>query len=326
MNRLFRLSLILLTALGTTFPSAGLAQAVDSPTRSDPYRIGIFPANGNFGEENRSTQEEQSADILRERIQQQKGFEIAFSTYDSDLNLPPIRGGSGSVWTYDANRMKPKMSAIRRLARERKLDGVVMAWGDTPDGWGLGFVGENPKNPVFLYMIDVERGKLYLRKGTFADVGRMSQQVFSDFLKIRPQVIASVKRESVPRPTQPAPQTTPYRIAIFPFEGTGCVGQNRPSHEKFAAELGALIAKNGSLKLAYSYYDKDLNQPPIRKPGRLWAGSKPNVARVSSPSKTHRVDAVVMYWRPSTGVGKCINRMPPFPIHVYVQGDSERRN
>ncbi len=228
------------------------------------------------------------------------------------------------MWTYDANRMKPKMSAIRRLARERKLDGVVMAWGDTPDGWGLGFVGENPKNPVFLYMIDVERGKLYLRKGTFADVGRMSQQVFSDFLKIRPQVIASVKRESVPRPTQPAPQTTPYRIAIFPFEGTGCVGQNRPTDEKFAAELGALIAKNGSLKLAYSYYDKVLNQPPIRKPGQLWAGSRPNVARVSSLGEAHRVDAVVTYWRPSTGIGYCTDRMPPYPIHVYII-DTQRK-
>ncbi len=42
MNRLFRLSLIVLTALGTTFPSAGLAQAVDSPTRSTPYKIAIF--------------------------------------------------------------------------------------------------------------------------------------------------------------------------------------------------------------------------------------------------------------------------------------------
>ena len=128
--------------------------------------------------------------------------------------------------------------------------------------------------------------------------------------------------QAVDSPTR----STPYKIAIFPFESdTDCIGRSRPSHEKLAAELGALITRHDSLRLAYSYYDKDLNQPPIRKAGQLWAGTRPNVARVSSLGKTHRVDAVVTYWRPAVGISYCTDRMPPYPIHVYIIDVTQRK-
>jgi hypothetical protein len=120
---------------------------------------------------------------------------------------------------------------------------------------------------------------------------------------------------------------TAYKIAIFPFDGTGCVGRNRPADEKFAAQLGALITRNGSMKLAYSYYDSSLNHPPIKNLRRLWKGSKPNLTQVVSAGETHGVDAIVMYWRPtsSPGIPYCEGRMPPFPIEVYVIDVKQRK-
>lgn len=118
-----------------------------------------------------------------------------------------------------------------------------------------------------------------------------------------------------------------YKIAIFPFETDDkCVGQIRLSDDKFANQLGALITSNNSLTLAYSHYDKYLNHPPIKRPGRLWKGSKPNLAQVISLGETRRVDAVVMYWRAtSTGGVYCTDRMPPFPIDVYVIDVQQRK-
>ena len=149
------------------------------------YKIGIFPAAGNFGQENRGTQEERSADILREEIGQASALELTYSFYHSELNVPAIRVQS-SVWAYDGNNEKPKVSAIRELGKERNLDGIVLAFGDTPDGWGFGLDGENPQNPVILYMVNAKTGEVYLRKGIFADVHHMAEEVFADFLTNRP--------------------------------------------------------------------------------------------------------------------------------------------
>jgi hypothetical protein len=168
----------------TPTPSA----AIPKDAASKHYKIGIFPAAGNFGQENRGTQEERSADILREEIGQASALELTYSFYHSELNVPAIRV-QGSVWAYDGNDEKPKVSAIRELGRERNLDGVVLAFGDTPGGWGFGLGGENPQNPVTLYMVNTKTGQVYLRKGTFADVHHMAEEVFADFLKNRPEAV-----------------------------------------------------------------------------------------------------------------------------------------
>jgi hypothetical protein len=121
---------------------------------------------------------------------------------------------------------------------------------------------------------------------------------------------------------------TAYKIAIFPFDGTGCVGRgSRPADEKFAAQLGALITRNDAMKLAYSYYDSSLNHPPIKNRRRLWKGSKPNLTQVVSAGETHGVDAIVMYWRPTPSVGNpdCEGHRPPFPIEVYVIDVKQRK-
>ena len=168
------------TPASTPAPSAAIPKDA-----SKHYKIGIFPAAGNFGQQNRGTQEERSADILREEIGQASAFELTYSFYHSELNVPAIRV-QGSVWAYEGNDERPKVSAIRELGRERNLDGVVLAFGDTPDGWGVGLDGENPQNPVTLYMVNARTGEVYFRKGTFADVHHMAEEVFADFLTNRP--------------------------------------------------------------------------------------------------------------------------------------------
>jgi hypothetical protein len=309
-------------------PSPGTT--IPKEATSKRYKIGIFPATGNFGMENRGTQENQSADIIRATISQNSVLDLRYSAYHSGLNMPQI--SAGSVWDYRGNRQEPRISAIRKLARERNLDAVVLARGDTPGGWGFGGGLEDPRNPVSLYLIIIETGRVFKRKGTFADVGRMAEQLLAGLLATHPTVVATtpqikkgVKAVSVGQ--KPA-TFTPYKIATFPFgSDSKCIGESRPSDEKFASELSAIIARNDSLKLAYSYYDSRLNQPPIKKPGRLWNGSKPNLTQVFSLGQTQGVDAVVMYWRAesSPGIPYCTSRMPPFPVDVYVIDVKQRK-
>jgi hypothetical protein len=42
---------------------------------------------------------------------------------------------------------------------------------------------------MILYMVNTETGQVYLRKGTFADVHHMAEEVFADFLKNRPEAV-----------------------------------------------------------------------------------------------------------------------------------------
>jgi len=123
-------------------------------------------------------------------------------------------------------------------------------------------------------------------------------------------------------PTIEKRTTTPFKVAIFPFgSDTECIGRSRPSHKKLASEVETLIKANDSLTLAYSYYNKDRNYSPIKKPERLWArrGAKPEAAKVFSLGEARGVDAVVTYWRARAGPNTyCEERMPPFRIDVHV--------
>jgi hypothetical protein len=188
--------------------TAKAAPAIQKGTVSRPYKIGIFPAAGDFGHLNRGTQEEQTADLLRKQIKTSGQFVLAYSYYHDYLSEPKIKAPD-KVWADAGFRKKPNLDQIYRLARERNLSAVVMAWGDAPDTYGVGYDSESPSNPVFLYIVDVQRQGVNRRKGTFADVRRMSQQVFADFLKNRSQVLQA---QATPPPTtlaKAAPATQP---------------------------------------------------------------------------------------------------------------------
>ncbi len=281
---------LLLLFVGNTTSSA---QAADSP----PYKIGIFPAAGDFGLENRSTQEEGSADILRAMIGANEGLVLSYSHYHEHLSAPKIRG-SGKVWTDAGIRKKPKLNEVSRLAREHDLDAVVTAWGE-PAFVGVGSGVEDPQNPVFIYMIDVERSKVYHRKGTFADVRRMSQQVFADFLKNRPKVVqakaAPAAAALVPKVSPIATRSTPYKIAIFPFEN-----ERGDSGRKtwISDDVTNFIRSDSSFTLVYSFYSDEYSRDRVPKTDKLWVGGvvrkKPNLALLYATAPKLGVDGVVM--------------------------------
>jgi len=113
------------------------------------------------------------------------------------------------------------------------------------------------------------------------------------------------------------------KIAIFPFgsEDNTCFGQNRATQEKIASTLRTVMEKNDSLKVHYSYYDNPAADPLQSRTEELWGrdnSGKPNTLLVYQLGQERDVEAVLMSWRPSAGVGYCTGRMPPYPIELYL--------
>ncbi len=206
MNRLFRLSLIVLTALGTTFPSAGLAQAVDSPTRSTPYKIAIFPFENERGD---SSQVAAISDNVTKFIQSDDSLTLVYSFYDDAYNKDRI-GNPSRLWVGGAVRKKPNLALLYATARKLGVDGIVMAFHESwshasPDAYW---------RTLELYLIDVDRQQVHYRKGTIGNTIKLTRRVFSDFAKSRPQVVATAPPAGAV--TKPAPMTTAAKYVVLP--------------------------------------------------------------------------------------------------------------
>jgi hypothetical protein len=284
----------------------------------------------------------------------------ALSVPNVDAYLDVFSGGVGYRQSDSAPDFAQKVgpyvviSAQLVSARSKKIlyaDTIEYAW---RKAHRTGFPGSDidaPANQVYedaeaveMDLMSADRGRSLVQLTQGIDLAmrrivsgfssypamELPQQAGSRPRTASPIDVAKAAPASVPSPSAPqkGAASTAYKIAIFPFESDAdaCIGvYSRPSQEKFAAQLAALIKGNDSLVLAYSYYDKGLNSPPIQKPGRLWKGSKPNVAEVSSLGAARGVDAVVMYWRVAAGLGYCTNRMPPFPVDVYAIDVKQRK-
>lgn len=264
------------------------------------------------------------------------------------MNYPPIKRPE-QLWKGS----KPNLAQVFSLGQTQGVDAVVMYWRPAV---GFGYcTNRMPPYPIDVWVIDVKQRRTYKLNGREKNISALAEQALSRFLAgVQPKVVATAPTQHAEVKGQagssggpfegitlhPAPTTvakaepeiqkrttfTPYKIAIFPFDSDdNCIGQSRPTDEKFASELGALITRSDSLTLAYSYYGKGLDHPAIKRPGRLWKGSKPNLAEVSSLGVARSVDAVVMYWRPVAGIGYCTGRMPPFPVDVYVIDVGQRK-
>jgi hypothetical protein len=273
---------------------------------------------------------------------------------DAYLDIAPTGVGFQGSYAPFAKKVGPHVSLFVRLVSARTKDILYQDY--IHYGWGIapaiaGTELDAPEAHVFkktkvleddLMSADKQKSIAQLTHG----IDVVMQTIVSAFsaysVRGLPQQGGATPRADSPiEVSKAAPTTTPspggavqkgtvYKIAIFPFDGDSfCVGRNRPSDEQFAVELGASIKRNNALVLAYSYYDQNLNHPPIKKPGRLWKGSKPNLAQVYALGESHGVDAVVMYWRadasPGLGGTNCITRSPPFPIDVWVMDIKQRK-
>jgi hypothetical protein len=236
-----------------------------------------------------------------------------------------------------SKKVGPHVSTFVRLVSARTKE--VLYQDIIQYGWGRiatvpGPVLDAPEDHVFKstkalrddLFSDMRRGIAQLEHG----IDVVMQEMVSGFSPYPISGLSSPPPTTVAKaaPTIGKGATTPSKVAIFPFaSNTDCIGQSRPLHKKLASEVETLIRGNDSLTLAYSYYDKDRTDPPIKKLKRLWPrrSAKPNADEVFSLGEARGVDVVVMYWRDRAGLSYCQERMPPFRIDVYVFDIKQRK-
>jgi hypothetical protein len=113
---------LLLFLLAQAMPAA-FAQQDESATRTTPYRMALFPIGGVIYEGQRVT----VVRSLQASIENNRASVLAYSYYHDNLNNPHIKNRDG-LWVGGAVKKQPNLDLVVRLARERRLDGVVMAW------------------------------------------------------------------------------------------------------------------------------------------------------------------------------------------------------
>ncbi len=97
---------------------------------------------------------------MQASIENNRASVLAYSYYDDKINEPRIQK-PGKLWA----RKKPNLEVVVRLARERRLDGVVMYSGIL--AYSTWYTLQ--PNPIWVYVIDIERGQVYREKGKNKD-------------------------------------------------------------------------------------------------------------------------------------------------------------
>jgi hypothetical protein len=140
-------------------------------------------------------------------IKKDRALTLVYSYYDKVLNEPRIKNRD-RLWVGGQVKKKPNLELIYALARERKLDGVVMMSGTTT------LHGAS----VDLYLIDVAERKVYRKKGTTKkkDVDKLSRKVVAQFLAERPQVVLAKATLSEPATVAPTPAPTKKVVTPAP--------------------------------------------------------------------------------------------------------------
>ncbi len=290
---------LLLFLLAQAMPAA-FAQQDESATRATPYRIGIFPGGGEFPSSGSLLHEqsaEQVARSMQASIENDRASVLAYSYYDDKINEPQIKKPS-KLWV----RKKPNLEVVVRLAQERRLDGVVMYSGIL--GHSTWYTKQ--PNPIWVYVIDIERGQVYREKGKNKDssLTKLANKMLAAFVAGRGKKldVASISAEETPAQVQEKTRTTPYRIGVFPFAAFSPWGESysEPAQQAVADALQTSVDNHPAFVLRYSSYDPVLNAPRLRKSHKLWAGGqtekKPVVSLVSTAGRERNVDGVLMSW------------------------------
>ncbi len=191
---------------------SSFAEEGEQASRSARYRIGIFPGGGRFGWIADVGLEERVARTLQTSIQRNRALTLVYSYYDDVLNEPRIKNPE-RLWVGGAVQKKPNLELVYQLARERAVDGVVMYWGKQ---LGTSFASGMP-NPLWVYLIDVERRQVYHLKGTSkaSTVSKLTKRVFADFIKGRGGVSPPQPTVALQAPAQvPAPSEAEAQFAL----------------------------------------------------------------------------------------------------------------
>ncbi len=157
-------------------------------------------------------------------------------------------------------------------------------------------------NPIWVYVIDIEHGQVYREKGKNKDssLTKLANKMLAAFVAGRGEKldVASIAAEETPTQVQEKTRSTPYRIGLFPFD-FGQSSTSAPMLEDEAADaLQTFVDGHPALVLAYSYFDRMLNEPRLRKVHKLWAGGavrkKPVVSLVSAAGRERNIDGVLV--------------------------------
>ncbi len=276
---------------------------VEEKTRATPYRIGVFPfgAFSPYGDSYIEPAEEQTADTLQTVVDDHPMFVRTYSFYDDVLNAPRLRKPE-KLWVGTLTKKKPAVSLVSTAGRERNVDGVLMGWLRLPAKFGW-YGGDYKSTPVDVYLIDVDSRKVYRAQGT--NTTKVVDKVLAAFVEGRGETldIASISAEETPTKVEEKTRSTPYRIGVFPFEIIDAYGSGFQLEEVRESTVDALqtfVDNHPSLALTYSYFDRMLNAPRLRKVNKLWAGGrlekKPVVSLVSTAARERNVDGVLMCW------------------------------
>ncbi len=187
------------------------------------------------------------------------------------------------------------VSLVSAAGRERNVDGVLMWWLKMCVKNWIPFACE-----AEVYLIDVDSGKVYRAKGATKKTTQLVDKVLAAFVEGRGEKldIASISAEQAPAQAQEKTRSTPYRIGLFPFD----FGQSSTSaamlEDEAADALQTFVDGHPALVLAYSYFDRMLNEPRLRKVHKLWAGGavrkKPVVSLVSAAGRERNIDGVLV--------------------------------
>jgi hypothetical protein len=146
----------------------------------------------------------------------------------------------------------------------------------------------------------------------------LPQQAGSRPRTASPIDVARAAPTAVPSPNA-APSTT-YKVGIFPASGCfgsiGDMGCGWVGEKETAQELAAAIRENPVLTLVYSNYEQALNNPPMRKPDRLWKGDRPNLTAVYAEATERGLDGVLMYR--GNGILMGTTTAQDVPIELYA--------
>ncbi len=160
-------------------PAQPAAQPASVAKVGDAYKVGIFPAIGQFiPREGSPWDEGNAAQNFRAQIAGNNSLALVYSHYEKGLDQPRLYDAS-TLWAANW----PKLPVIYKEARARNLDAVFIYRGG---GFFSGYSDRvTGPMPIELFLIDVNQERFYHRKGTTDDLQSMIVQLVSELLRGR---------------------------------------------------------------------------------------------------------------------------------------------
>jgi hypothetical protein len=221
---------------------------------------------------------------------------LAYLNRGGDWPFLPTNVKPNEAWQGDRVHKKPNLERLFRVGQDLGLDALVM--------WFYAIPTNPVPFPVEVYVVDVEKQRIYLHKGTNTEASTLVKQALSDF---------HAGREG-------------YRIAVIkPYYRPG----SNLRELTLGGEIYRLIVEQPSFSITYAdepddssarnYLNRGGDWPfPSTNvdPNEVWQGDlydeEPSLDRLFQAGRDLEVDAVVMWLYHSIWMAS------DWPVEVYV--------